>query len=84
MVGKLPSTAGKLAKNATNEGGVAFSISSNAFVVPPPTIETIGFDKLLDAVVLGRISIPTVKESQPLCSESKWDRLNNIYFFLNR
>lgn len=59
IVEKLPSTAGKLAKNATNAGGVAFSISSNAFVVPPPTIETTGFDKLLDAVVLGRISIPT-------------------------
>lgn len=70
IVEKLPSTAGKLAKNATNAGGVAFSISSNAFVVPPPTIETIGFDKLLDAVVLGRISIPTVKKDQPLTTVS--------------
>jgi hypothetical protein len=63
---RLPSTAGKLAKNATNAGGVAFSNSSNALVVPSPTIATIGFDKLLnaaetpDAEALGRISIPTV------------------------
>lgn len=66
-VRKLPSMAGKLAKNATNVGGVAFNISSNAFIVPPPPSATVGFDKLLnaagtpDAVVLGRVSIPIHK-----------------------
>lgn len=65
-VWKLPSTTGKLARNATNAGGVAFSISSKALVVPPPTIAATGFDKLLyaagtpDEVVFGRVSIPTV------------------------
>lgn len=34
---KLPSTAGRFAKNDTKAGGVAFRISSNAFVPAPAT-----------------------------------------------
>lgn len=36
---KVPSTAGRFAKNATKAGGVAFRISSNALVPAPASVE---------------------------------------------
>lgn len=36
-VGDLPSTVGKLARNASNAGGVAFKNSLGALGVPPAT-----------------------------------------------
>ena len=65
---RLPSTAGKLAINATNAGGVDFRISSSAFAGLLPAIATLGFDRVPEmegmtgAVVLGRTPLPAVKQ----------------------